>query len=182
MQSQAKTLSAQIPGATVVQTSLVSAVTLKLGTDGQQVDRPRRHRRRRPVGRPQHVERVDRRTSRSAPACRTWPTSPAASTERPDWRGAEALFATLLAEQPSRPFVTFYDDATGERVELSARSLANWVAKTHFLLLDELGLGVGDTALVALPADWITVPILLGCWSAGLSGHRPTRRARPSPS
>lgn len=82
--------------------------------------------------------------------------------------GAEALFATLLAEQPSQPFVTFYDDATGERVELSTRSLANWVAKTHFLLLDELGLGVGDLAYVALPADWITVSVLLGCWSAGL--------------
>ena len=82
--------------------------------------------------------------------------------------GAEALFATVLAEQPTRPLVTYYDDASGERIELSARSLANWVAKTHFLLIDELGLGVGDTALVALPADWITVPILLGCWSAGL--------------
>jgi uncharacterized protein (TIGR03089 family) len=82
--------------------------------------------------------------------------------------GAEALFAAVLAEQPSRPLITFYNDASGERIELSARSLANWVAKTHFLLLDELGLGVGDTAQVALPADWITVPILLGCWSAGL--------------
>jgi uncharacterized protein (TIGR03089 family) len=82
--------------------------------------------------------------------------------------GAERLFAAVVAQEPSRPLVTFYDDATGERIELSAKSLANWVAKTHFLIMDELGLGVGDSALVALPADWITVPILLGCWSAGL--------------
>ncbi|HEY7049482.1 MAG TPA: TIGR03089 family protein [Jatrophihabitantaceae bacterium] len=80
----------------------------------------------------------------------------------------EALFATLMATEPARPFVTFYDEGSGERAELSVRSLANWVAKTHFLLSDELALGVGDAAYVDLPADWITVPVLLGCWSAGL--------------
>ena len=37
MANQAKTLSAQIPGATVVQSSQVSGVTLELGTDGLQV-------------------------------------------------------------------------------------------------------------------------------------------------
>jgi uncharacterized protein (TIGR03089 family) len=79
------------------------------------------------------------------------------------------MFASVLAAAPTRPLITFYDDANGERIELSARSLANWVTKTHFLLLDELGLGVGDTALIALGADWITVPILLGGWSAGLT-------------
>lgn len=81
----------------------------------------------------------------------------------------ERQFADLLAADASRPFVTYYDEATGERSELSAKSLANWVAKTHHLLIDELGLGVGDTALVALPAHWISVPVLLGCLTAGLS-------------
>jgi uncharacterized protein (TIGR03089 family) len=80
----------------------------------------------------------------------------------------EALFGSLMAADPARPFVTLYDEGSGERTELSVRSLANWVAKTHFLLGDELALGVGDAAYVALPADWISVPILLGCWSAGL--------------
>jgi uncharacterized protein (TIGR03089 family) len=81
----------------------------------------------------------------------------------------ESLFAALFESAPSKPFVTFYDEASGERAELSAKSLANWVAKTHHLLTDELGLGVGDAALVALPAHWISVPVLLGCLSAGLS-------------
>src|SRR3954447_10743815 len=81
----------------------------------------------------------------------------------------EQQFARLLAAEPSRPFVTYYDEATGERSELSAKSLANWVAKTHHLLGDELGLGVDDTAVVALPAHWISVPILLGCLTAGLA-------------
>ena len=81
----------------------------------------------------------------------------------------EQAFADLLAAEPSRPFVTYYDEKTGERSELSVKSLANWVAKTHFLLVDELGLGVGDTAQLMLPAHWISVPIVLGCLSAGLA-------------
>jgi uncharacterized protein (TIGR03089 family) len=81
----------------------------------------------------------------------------------------ESLFASVLAAEPSRPFVTFYDDASGEWAELSARSLGNWVAKTHFLLLDSLGVGVGDAAFVDLPPHWISVCALLGCWSAGLT-------------
>ncbi len=81
----------------------------------------------------------------------------------------EGLFADLVARRPAQPFVTFYDDRTGERTELSAKSLGNWVAKTHFLLSDELGLGVGDTALILAPAHWITVPALLGVFSAGLA-------------
>ena len=81
----------------------------------------------------------------------------------------ERQFEQLLAREPSRPFVTYYDEATGERSELSVKSLANWVVKTHHLLTDELGLGVGDTALLALPAHWISVPIIFGCLTAGLA-------------
>lgn len=80
----------------------------------------------------------------------------------------ERLFADVLARDPTRPFVTYYDDGTGERSELSAKSLANWVAKTHHLLADELGLGPGDTAFVELPTHWISVAAMLGCLSAGL--------------
>jgi len=81
----------------------------------------------------------------------------------------ERQFEQLLAAEPARPIVTYYDEASGERSELSAKSLANWVVKTSHLLTGELGLGVGDTALLALPAHWISVPVLLGCLTAGLS-------------
>lgn len=81
----------------------------------------------------------------------------------------ERLFGDLLAAVPSQPFVTYYDEATGERSELSVKSLANWVVKTHHLLGTELGLGVGDHALVALPAHWISVAPILGCFTAGLA-------------
>jgi uncharacterized protein (TIGR03089 family) len=53
-------------------------------------------------------------------------------------------------------------------MELSAASLGNWVAKTHFLLLDELGLGPGDRAFVNVPLHWQRLVVWLGVWSAGL--------------
>jgi len=81
----------------------------------------------------------------------------------------EGAFAAALAGNPSAPLLTFYDAASGERVELSARSLANWVAKTHHLLVDDLGLGPGDRAYAPLPPHWMSAPALLGSWSAGLS-------------
>jgi uncharacterized protein (TIGR03089 family) len=80
----------------------------------------------------------------------------------------ERQFGHLLATEPARPFVTYYDEATGERSELSVKSLANWVAKTANLINGELALGPGDRALVAVPAHWISVPILLGVLAAGL--------------
>ncbi len=82
--------------------------------------------------------------------------------------GPEQLFAARLAADPGSPLVTFYDDASGERAELSAKSLGNWIAKTHFLLTDEVGAAVGDRAFVRLPVHWLAAPILLGCWFAGL--------------
>src|SRR5262252_7979590 len=77
--------------------------------------------------------------------------------------------ATVIATDATRPLFTYYDDATGERTELSGATLANWVAKTANLLVDGLGLGTGDVAAVALPPHWQTAAVLLGCWSAGLA-------------
>jgi uncharacterized protein (TIGR03089 family) len=65
-----------------------------------------------------------------------------------------ALLRDLLHNDPARPLVTFYDDRTGERVELSVKSFENWVAKTANLLQDELGAEPGDHVAVWLPAHW----------------------------
>ena len=54
---------------------------------------------------------------------------------------AGALLDPLLAADPVGPRITFYDNATGERIELSAVTLANWAAKTANLLRDEYGAG-----------------------------------------
>lgn len=78
------------------------------------------------------------------------------------------LLARQLASAAGRPLVTSYDDRTGERVELSVTTYANWVAKTASLLQDELGLTRGDRLLVDLPPHWLG-PVWLGAaWSVGL--------------
>jgi uncharacterized protein (TIGR03089 family) len=78
----------------------------------------------------------------------------------------DALLAAALVRDPAGPLLTFYDDATGERTELSATSLANWVAKTANLLRDDVGSSPGDRVGVLLPAHWQTAAILLGAWTA----------------
>src|SRR3546814_13660057 len=42
-----------------------------------------------------------------------------------------------LAADPGQPLVTFYDDTSGERTELSVKTYANWVSKTANLYVDE---------------------------------------------
>jgi uncharacterized protein (TIGR03089 family) len=79
-----------------------------------------------------------------------------------------ALFAAAVAADPARPLLTYYDDVTGERTELSGTTLDNWVAKTANLLVDGCGLGPGDRAAVLLPAHWQTAAVLLGAWAAGV--------------
>ncbi|MFR9777353.1 TIGR03089 family protein [Micromonospora sp. MS34] len=79
------------------------------------------------------------------------------------------VFADAIATDPTRPLLTWYDDATGERTELSGATLANWVAKTANLLVDEAALAPGDPAAVLLPPHWQTAAVLLGCWSAKLT-------------
>jgi uncharacterized protein (TIGR03089 family) len=83
----------------------------------------------------------------------------------------------LAGYDAPQPVITFYDDATGERLDLSAATLTNWVAKTANLLVDGHGLGTGDGAAVELPPHWLTAAVLLGCWSAGLAVTRPDDRA-----
>lgn len=79
------------------------------------------------------------------------------------------LLRRALAADPSRPLVTFYDDATGERIELSVKTFDNWVAKTANLLVDGLGSEPGGRVALALPVHWQTAVWLFACWSAGLT-------------
>ncbi|MFK4149570.1 TIGR03089 family protein [Streptomyces sp. NPDC004065] len=77
------------------------------------------------------------------------------------------LLRSALAADPGRPLVTFYDDATGERVELSVATFANWVAKTANLLQGDLAAGPGDRVTLLLPAHWQTAVWLMACGSVG---------------
>jgi uncharacterized protein (TIGR03089 family) len=79
------------------------------------------------------------------------------------------VVSALAARDSAQPLVTFYDDATGERTELSGATMSNWVAKTANLLVDGVALEPGEVAAVRLPTHWQTAAVLLGCWTAGLS-------------
>lgn len=75
--------------------------------------------------------------------------------KRPD--SEETLWSALRSRartSPAAPLLTFYDLATGERMELSAASLDNAVAKTAGLLRDELDIAPGDTIVIRLPLHW----------------------------
>jgi uncharacterized protein (TIGR03089 family) len=78
-----------------------------------------------------------------------------------------ALLTDALRRDAAAPLVTYYDDLSGERVELSATTLANWVAKTANLLQEEFDVGPGSVVAVALPVHWQTAAVLLGTWSCG---------------
>ena len=90
------------------------------------------------------------------------------------------LLRSALAADAARPLVTFYDDATGERVELSVATLANWVAKTANLLQDELSAEPGDRLALPLPAHWHTAVWLLACSSTGVVAELPGSSADPA--
>jgi uncharacterized protein (TIGR03089 family) len=78
-----------------------------------------------------------------------------------------AILDPMLRADPVGPRITYYDDATGERIELSAVTLANWAAKTGNLLRDELGGGPTSRVAVLLPAHWQTAAVLFGVWWIG---------------
>jgi uncharacterized protein (TIGR03089 family) len=78
-------------------------------------------------------------------------------------------FAEAVRRDPTTPLLTWYDDATGDRTELSGATLDNWVAKTANLLIDGVGLGPDDAVAVLLPPHWQTAAIILGAAAAGVA-------------
>lgn len=77
------------------------------------------------------------------------------------------LLPRLLRDDPARPRITCYDDRSGERIELSARVLNNWVAKAANLLQDEFDAGPGTAVALDLPPHWRTLYWALAAWATG---------------
>lgn len=78
------------------------------------------------------------------------------------------VLAGLLKSDPTSPRITCYDDATGERIELSGKVLANWVAKAANLLQDELDAAPGTVVSLRLPPDhWRTYYWAFAAWCVG---------------
>ena len=92
------------------------------------------------------------------------------------------LLRRLVASDPGRPRVTVYDDTDsptrGERVELSARVLANWVAKAANLLQEDLDVTPGSVVRLDLPPHWRTLYWALAVWSVGACVELPAHRCR----
>lgn len=74
-----------------------------------------------------------------------------------------------LRREPGRPLVTFYDGATGERIELSLITFTNWVDKIANLLTDELMFDPGQIVHLDLPTHWQSGVTVIGAWTAGLT-------------
>jgi uncharacterized protein (TIGR03089 family) len=81
-----------------------------------------------------------------------------------------------------RPLLTYCDDATGERTELTGAALGGWAARTAGLLREDCGLDAGARAAVLLPPHWQTAAVLLGAWSIGVAvSFRPWATAGLAP-
>ena len=82
-----------------------------------------------------------------------------------------ALLRRMVSSDPGRPRITVYDDTDGpmrgERIELSARVLANWVAKAANLMQEDLDAGPGTVVHLDLPPHWRTLYWALAVWSVG---------------
>jgi uncharacterized protein (TIGR03089 family) len=78
---------------------------------------------------------------------------------------AAAILHRLAEDDPHRPRLVWYGEG---RTELSTASLTNWAAKTAGYLVDELGAEPGDTVVWRVHRSWQGLPLLLGCWWAGL--------------
>lgn len=75
------------------------------------------------------------------------------------------MLQACLRRDSARPLVTWYDDATGERIELSVATASNWANKTANLLYDD------DIEAVRLdpPGHWLACVVALGAWTAGVA-------------
>jgi uncharacterized protein (TIGR03089 family) len=86
----------------------------------------------------------------------------------PDLPLPAVLERWLAAAPQSRPALTHLGP-DGTRIELSAATLANAVAKGVNLFAEELLLEPGDLVAVDLPRHWQVPVVVLSAWAAGLT-------------
>jgi uncharacterized protein (TIGR03089 family) len=85
----------------------------------------------------------------------------------PPWASLADLLEWGIAQDPARPYLTYYDDITNERVELSFKTFGNWVAKTSHLLREAGAEHPGARVAVWLPSHWQSVVVLAATWALG---------------
>lgn len=81
------------------------------------------------------------------------------------------LLRSRVREAGADPLVTYYDVDRGERVELSAVTFANWVAKAANLLSFDISVAAGDAVALPLartsPGHWMTAVWEVAIWQVG---------------
>ena len=74
----------------------------------------------------------------------------------------------LLNADAAAPRLTVYNESTGARMDFSAQTLENWVAKIANMLEEELELDDDSALLIDLPVTWQAAVIALGALAAGI--------------
>jgi uncharacterized protein (TIGR03089 family) len=86
-------------------------------------------------------------------------------------RTPASVLAEILRSDPARPRVTFYEDTPGptqgERIELSGKTVANWISKAGNALQEEYDLGPGSVVRLSLPPHWRALYWAFAIWSVG---------------
>ncbi|MGB3257150.1 MAG: TIGR03089 family protein [Ornithinimicrobium sp.] len=82
------------------------------------------------------------------------------------------VLSRLIADDPTRPALTFYEDtpgeSSGERIELSRKVLGTWVSKAANALQEGLDCEPGTIVLLDVPAPhWRLTYWALAIWSVG---------------
>ncbi|MCW5953955.1 MAG: hypothetical protein KIT69_17020 [Propionibacteriaceae bacterium] len=80
------------------------------------------------------------------------------------------VLSDRVRREGSRPLLTYYHPAKGERVEFSTKSFANWVDKTANLL-ETLGIEgrVAGPVSMTHPGHWMSLVWPLAAWQRGLT-------------
>lgn len=77
-----------------------------------------------------------------------------------------ALVASQVRQRGDQPYLTYYDDTTGERTELGYATFENWVTKTANLLADR-GVEPGDRVVIATGGHWAGLVSVFACGLVG---------------
>lgn len=78
------------------------------------------------------------------------------------------VLRSFTRTDPTRPRITWYQSPTGERVELSGKTLDNWLSKAANLMLEEFDIGRGSRVLLDLPpTHWRAAYWATAVWALG---------------
>jgi uncharacterized protein (TIGR03089 family) len=86
---------------------------------------------------------------------------------QPDPHSFATVWRSRVSEQGPKPFLTFYDAGSGERVELSYPTFDNWLSKTGNLIQDDLMAGPGDRIALHARPHWLSAVWALAPLTAG---------------